>query len=162
MEHKFNTLSNPFGVLYNPVVIADHIRRMLHDDIDVVPELHKSGELWFDYRFHGSFSHPDKTVAGNNMVNAFDKAKNYLKQTDVLFITWGTSMVYRLKTSGETVANCHQQPSTNFTRDKLTVNSIITDYSGFLNSIIKHNPDMRIVFTVSPVRHLTSELFFVL
>ncbi|MEA3446925.1 MAG: GSCFA domain-containing protein [Bacteroidota bacterium] len=154
MEHKFNALSNPFGVLYNPVVTADHIRRMLHDDKDFVPQLHKSNELWYDYRFHGSFSHPDKTVAGNNMVNAFDKAKNHLKQTDVLFITWGTSIVYRLKISGETVANCHKQPSTTFTRDKLAVNSIITDYSDFLNSIIKHNHNIRIVFTVSPVRHL--------
>jgi hypothetical protein len=153
LEHKFQAVSNPFGVLYNPVVIADHIRRMLYNDV-IVPELHKSGELWFDYRFHGSFSHPDKTTVANNITKAFDKAKTHFKKTDVLFITWGTSFVYRLNATGETVANCHKQPPTYFIREKLTVDAIVTDYSDSMNAIIKRNPDLRIVFTVSPVRHL--------
>ncbi len=152
LERKFNAFSNPFGVLYNPVVIADHIRRILHNDI--VPELHKSGELWFDYRFHGSFSHPDKTMAANSIIKVFDQAKKHFQKTDVLFITWGTSFVYRLNATGETVANCHKQPAREFTREKLTVNGIVMDYSSCLNAIIEENPNMRIVFTVSPVRHL--------
>ncbi|HKK69417.1 MAG TPA: GSCFA domain-containing protein [Bacteroidales bacterium] len=153
LQHKFDSLSNPFGVLYNPASILQHLERLLSGD-DLQPDLNMSGELHFDYRFHGSFSHPSSEKAKQNMMAADKRASNQLKEAGFIFITWGTAWVYRLKKSGQIVANCHKQGASKFHREKLSPEEITTAWQRFLSDLFDNFPDKQVVITVSPVRHL--------
>ncbi|MFO7789309.1 MAG: GSCFA domain-containing protein [Bacteroidales bacterium] len=152
--HKFQSISNPFGVIYNPASVKTHLQEMHRDDFNFSPHLRRGKELWFDYRFHGSFSHINKEKAAQTMTSAVKQAKNHFQQCDALFITWGTARIYRLKDNKQVVANCHKQAAGNFAREKLTTEGIVADYTTLLNKIFDKLPDIQIVLTVSPVRHL--------
>lgn len=152
--HKFKSISNPFGVIYNPASVKTHLREMHRDDFNFVPQLRQGKELWFDYRFHGSFSHIDRDKAAQTMTSAVKHAKDHFQQCDALFITWGTAWIYRLKDNKQVVTNCHKQDAENFMREKLTTECIVANYTSLLNEIFDKLPDIQVVLTVSPVRHL--------
>lgn len=73
----------------------------------------------------------------------------------VLFVTFGTAWCYFLADNTDyVVANCHKQPSAMFIRRRITVDEIVGAWTALCNDLWKRFPDLRIVFTVSPVRHL--------
>lgn len=51
------------------------------------------------------------------------------------------------------VGNCHKQPDSLFTRQLLTVEEIVTEWECVLVELRKVNPFLKILFTVSPIRH---------
>ena len=70
-----------------------------------------------------------------------------------MVITLGTAYVYRLKSSGQVVANCHKLPEKMFDRSMLSVAEIVSEWKELLLSLWKQCPDLKILFTVSPIRH---------
>ena len=82
-----------------------------------------------------------------------DKASADLREAEVLLITFGTAYVFNLKETGEVVANCHKQPSHIFNRNKLSVSEIVSSWTELIEESLRINPDLKIVFTVSPIRH---------
>jgi hypothetical protein len=87
------------------------------------------------------------------MNRQLSSASNKLYDSKYLFITFGTANVFRLKSSGEIVGNCHKLPSANFVRECLSVEEIVAQYTDFMNSIAEILPELKTVFSVSPVRH---------
>ena len=67
-------------------------------------------------------------------------------------ITWGTCWVYELNRSGEIVANCHKLPRSEFSRKRLNVDEIVAEYTNLISCISSIKP-MKIILTVSPIRH---------
>ncbi|MDR1896433.1 MAG: GSCFA domain-containing protein [Prevotellaceae bacterium] len=151
---KFHCEVNPVGVLYNPFSILATLE-MLAEKSKLKPDdLFEFNELWSSFLFHGSFSGTDKMKTLENMNNKLALASNSLYNSRYLFITFGTAYVYQLKDSGEIVANCHKLPATKFEHKLLTTNEIVEQYSRFINKITELLPELRIIFSVSPVRHL--------
>lgn len=150
---KFNAITNPFGVLYNPTSVRNALEIIITKDYFTEADLENHNGLWISFYHHGSFSDVDKTTVLNRINSAIDSAHNYLKTAEHLFVTFGTARVYERKGLGNIVANCHKLPESNFTRRLLSVESIVSDYSIFINLLTTFNPNINIVFTVSPVRH---------
>jgi hypothetical protein len=151
---KFDALVNPFGVLYNPASIEKQMRNLICDKSPQEKDLKQNGSKNFHLMFHSSFSNSDKNMAIKEMQNAFSLAKKQLQNLDILFITWGTSRVYRFVESDEIVANCHKLPARNFNRETLSSQDISDSYSDLFAEILKIRPNLKIVLTVSPIRHL--------
>jgi hypothetical protein len=86
--------------------------------------------------------------------NRITKGTKHLKQAKFLLITLGTAYVYEEKSSRQVVANCHKVPNFNFNKKLLTKQEIIDSYTKTLVKIKDLNPDINIVFTLSPVRHI--------
>jgi hypothetical protein len=70
-----------------------------------------------------------------------------------MILTFGTAWVYKLKSSGKVVSNCHRLPEKMFDRQLLTVGEIVAEWKSLLLSLWKQNPELKILFTVSPIRH---------
>ena len=70
-----------------------------------------------------------------------------------MFITLGTSWIYRLRSTGEIVANCHKEPATSFERSRMTVGQTVDTLAQAVNTLSSANPQLKIIFTVSPIRH---------
>lgn len=154
-ESKFNTLCNPFGVLYNPMSIA----RLIQDAIDGKTYNEKSKEIFSDgtsfhsWMHHSSFSASSAKELAERMNKASRTINMALHNAGTIVITFGTSIIYELNSDGQLVANCHKQPDRLFTRRLLSVEEITERWNNLLITLHRINPNLQVIFTVSPIRH---------
>lgn len=150
---KFRTDINPFGILYNPLSIAEALYRMLDGRPFTADELFLHKGVWHSYDHHSRFSHVDRDVCLQQINTRLKAAATRVKHTDWLILTWGTAFVYYLRESGKVVANCHKQPESVFDRNRLSPDEIVTIWNDLIGRIREVNPAVKIIFTVSPIRH---------
>ncbi len=156
--YKFPVIVNPFGVLYNPISVKNALEILMGSKAISPGDLHKYNNYWLSF-YHGTgFSDTDKEKVYNNIKASVSKASEWLMNADFLTITFGTSRAYKLKTDGMIVANCHKLPSKNFERIFLRSETIVDNYTELIKEIYQFNPKIKILFTVSPVRHLKDGL----
>lgn len=157
-DAKFNCQVNPFGVLYNPLSIATSLRMLLENSFPTRENFFSHEGLWHSYLFHGDFSAPTIEGLQENIYRSLDACHDVLKQISCLFITFGSAYVYELKETGQVVANCHKLPEKQFNRRRLSQQEIVHTYTDLLQAIWQVNPACRVLFTVSPIRHIRDGL----
>ncbi len=145
---------NPFGVIYNPISVANSLQILINKKAFINSDLKQNNELWFSFFHHGRFSNTNKNRCLKNINERIKTSSNFLNKTDYLFITFGTAWTYELKETGKVVSNCHKLPKTNFKRKLLSVEEIVVEYQNLIKELKNYNPNIKIVFTISPVRHL--------
>ncbi len=150
---KYDVDINPFGILYNPISIANSLKFLLEQKNFNSDDLIYYNGLWQSLFHHGKFSDTDKHRTLENINKRIKFSSDYLKKTDFIFLTFGTAWIYEYKNSGQVVSNCHKIPASEFSRRRLGVNEISKLYNNLLPEIWKSNPGCKIIFTVSPVRH---------
>lgn len=150
---RLNCLINPFGVLYNPLSLAQGLEMIMDERVFTKDDLHFHNDQWHSFYHHSRFSHTDADHCLMKMNNELRKGYEFLKQTDYLFITFGTAWVYELSESNQVVANCHKYPGSHFNRFLTNPEELIEYYKDLLVKLRVFNPDLQIIFTVSPVRH---------
>ncbi len=157
-DAKLNCFVNPNGIVYNPISIANHLQRVFKGNEYKEDELFNYNELWGSWQHHGEYSNTDrgKTLARIN--KDFNKVESYINEGDWLIITFGSAYVYRLKTSNEIVANCHKYPNTEFTKELLTADEIVSTWQNLISQIKQQNPKLKVILTVSPVRYVRDGL----
>ncbi len=153
LDSGFQVDINPFGTVYNPQSLASGVREVL---------LHKkyaTSDLFFHQGLHHSFSHHSRfssisaEICTENINNQLESSGHFLKMATIFIITYGTAYVYSLKSTGKTVTNCHKLPENLFTRKRLSVEDIVADWSLLIQDLKAYNPNIKLVFTVSPIRH---------
>ena len=80
-------------------------------------------------------------------------SSSQLSTVRTVFFTLGTNHVYRLKETGKIVDNCQKRPQSLFTEEELTVDECADYLQRAIDILRQHNPDVRIVLTVSPIRY---------
>lgn len=155
---KLPALVNPFGVIYNP----DSIHKVLSYSIfnEPVPEhtFLRHQEVFLNYNFHSEFSALRKEDLFARIVNTIGSTHYFLKDADWMVLTYGTAWVYKRNETGEIVANCHKLPSAAFTKSLLSSAEIFSSFRTFYGQLKVLNPRIRIILTVSPVRHVKDTL----
>lgn len=153
-QSKFDVLANPFGVLYNPQSISQALKMLTEERILSENDIFEHNGLYHSFYHHSSFSDISKQVCLQNINHSLAQAAGRLRNTDTLFITFGTAYSYILKKSGEVVGNCHKLPAFEFDRKRLDENQIIETWIPLIELLKKINPHLKIIFTISPIRHL--------
>lgn len=153
-RHKFNVLTNPNGIIYNPISISAVLNNVIGNNVLKEDDLFFANECWNSWEHHSKFSNTDKQNCLTTINNNIAFANTFLKESDWLFITFGSAFVYRLNNTGQIVSNCHKIPQKEFTRHLLEVNEIVTSHTSLINNLKKFNPHLKVVFTVSPVRYI--------
>ena len=161
-SRKFNVLTNPFGTVYNPLSIAMQIKAIANKKVfggpeifqDMRPDRAGNNAPWHCWDAHGSLSAATREDCVAKLNEASAHALDFLQKNDVAFITLGTSFVYFLKDIGAAVSNCHQQNPNLFIRKMISVDHVVAALKSIAQDLQKIKRDMRIVFTVSPLRHL--------
>lgn len=148
---KFEMCSNPFGVMFNPASIHAALHRISSYELFSHKDIIFDRNWWFSYDLHSSFNEISSERILNNANASVVESNIRLKNADWVIITFGTAWVYTLNESGQIVANCHKQPTANFTRRRLSVEEIVGMYEELIRGILA---DKKVIFTVSPVRHL--------
>lgn len=153
--HRFEVCSNPFGVLFNPISIDRALRFMLQPDLfDKNRYFYKYRDLWVSFAHHGRFSKEIFEDFEANIDANLQRSAEFLHKTRYLFITFGTAFCYKFIPRDLIVSNCHKIPNHQFDRLRLDVKKIVTQWNSTLSLLKETCPDMKVIFTVSPVRHL--------
>lgn len=150
---RMPVLINPAGAVFNPVSVCNTLdtittgRKLNQNDL-----FYHDG-AWLSLLHYTDFSGEDpiKVLEKINLNSA--EALNFLKSAKFLFVTLGTARVYRLKKTGQIVSNCHKIPSDQFEPELLTVDNVIKLWEQQLDRLNTLFPDLKVIFTISPVRH---------
>lgn len=153
LYYKYKTDVNPFGILYNPVSVANSIQMLMQSKRFTGDDLHFANGQWFSFSHHSSFSDADKDNCVKKINERIQKSSALLQNARFAFLTFGTARTYRLKSTGEVVSNCHKIPAKEFERQLLKPKGIVKQYIPLLKKWFEINPKLKIVFTVSPIRH---------
>lgn len=153
-DNKFDVNLNPFGVLYNPQSLSQAIRLLIENRKFTDKDIFEYKGLYHSFYHHGSFSSIDKVNCLTGINKQLEKASGDLLQADVLFVTFGTAYVFKSKEIDMVVGNCHKLPASYFDRYRLNVDEITDDWEELIKKLRQINPKLKILFTVSPIRHL--------
>lgn len=151
--YKFDADVNPCGIVYNPLSIAHVLDWLMEGKKLTEKDLVWNNDLWVSLLHHGSFSAADASVCLDRINRRLEYSAGQLRNADLLVLTFGTSWVYRHLDRDMIVSNCHKIPSEDFERFRLKVDDIVRVYTGLIGKLRDFNPGIKILFTVSPIRH---------
>jgi hypothetical protein len=172
VNHKFSVMDNPNGILFNPISITRSVSSYIDNKQYKAEDLFYQNECWNSWEHHSRFSNPDKEKCLLAINESQTQAHSFLKKADWLLITLGSAFVYELPSpSGEglaspsaslwrpkgvrsVVANCHKVPTDKFNKRLLQVDEVVTALQQMIEKVAEFNPGLKIIFTISPVRHL--------
>ncbi len=165
-ELKFNICQNPHGILFDPASVASCIVSTIQKREYVPDNLFYFNELWQSWQHHSVFSNTRQDLCLETINSFSAKAHTFLQRAEWLVITLGTAFSYRLsedlpvefrnKTEGPAgeVANCHRAPAQWFDKHLMQIDEINSVLDNCIHRLFQFNPKIRIIFTVSPVRHI--------
>ncbi|MCF6130870.1 GSCFA domain-containing protein [Flavobacterium wongokense] len=153
-QFKFQDVVNPFGIIFNPVSIEKLVSRIVNQQKFTEQDLFLHNDLWHSFEIHSKFSTPNKEGQLEILNEILDLTYEVITGVTHIIITYGTSWVYRDKSSAAIVANCHKVPQSQFDKEILSVETIEKSIQNTIDLIRKVNPDCTFIFTVSPVRHI--------
>ena len=151
---KFDVLQNPNGILYDPISVSDALFSYIENETCDEENLFELNGLWHSWKHHSVFSGVNKKEVLQKINDSIHHAHSFLKQTKILIITLGTAFNYQLKQGFENVANCHKAPGNLFIKTLLPIEQIKADLSSAIVALETFNPELKIIFTVSPVKHI--------
>jgi hypothetical protein len=154
MYYKFQATCNPFGIIFNPFSIEKIVSRIVNKDLFTEKDIFFHNERWHSYEVHSEVSNENKEAFIQNLNEILSVTHSQISALTHCIITYGTSWVYRLKSSNEVVANCHKMPQSQFDKEILSVEDNEKSITNTINLIHKINPNCQVMLTVSPVRHL--------
>jgi GSCFA family len=152
-HNRFNVMINPSGIMFNPVSITRSLTSYITGNPYDRSMIFKTQEWWTSWDHHTRFSHADPDALLDMMNNSLKEAHDFLKKTKWLIITLGSAWVYQLD-NGDVVANCHKVPTDKFRKKLLAVEDVLSSLDNLIHRLFIYNPGIKIMFTISPVRHL--------
>ncbi len=156
IHSKFHCRVNPWGVLYNPVSIADWIRRAADTSL-AAPEpawpLFESGGLHHCWWADSGLSAPTVEECRRKVSEEWQAVRTAWGRTQALVITLGTNRCYCLSDGGDVVANCHKQPVAAFEEVRLSPQEIVETLGNALDALWSTAPHVQVIFTISPYRY---------
>jgi hypothetical protein len=155
---KYNVLQNPNGILFDPASVCSSLVSYIENKKYAAGDLFQLNEVWQSWQHHSRFSSMDKDECLRMINQSQQQAHDFLKDADWLILTLGSSFSYRLQENGVThhagVANCHRAPAQWFNKHLLEITETIALLDNCYHKLMRFNPRLRIIFTVSPVRHI--------
>ena len=152
--YKFSTLENPLGVLFHPLSIEKNLERICQHSLFREEDFFLQDDLWVSFALHSQWASPSLAELINRLNSSLTRLGKFLEEASFLVITLGTAWVYEYLATGEIVANCHKQPQTLFKKQLLSLSEIVASLKRITELVQRKQPNIRIIFTVSPVRHL--------
>lgn len=159
-KHKFNILENPNGILFNPVSVSEAIINIIEEKKYTAEDLFQHNETWHSWQHHSRYSGITDEDALKKINSSIHDAHKYLKHADYLLITLGSAWVYTLTnkaanaTVGTVAANNHKAPADWFSRKLMRVDQVMVVLGTMLDKLGAFNKNIKVIFTISPVRHL--------
>jgi hypothetical protein len=142
-------LNQPLGTLFHPFSIQKSLEQI---ELKISDCIAQDG-LFVHPDFHSHFTSKSAEGLILQLKKIKEEAIEFCHKADWLIITWGTAFYYFDKALERPIANCHKQPSQQFEKKLSTVEEIKNESVRFFEQVRRNNPEIKIILTVSPVRH---------
>lgn len=152
--YKLLQLQNPFGILFHPAAISKFFKNVAENRVYTENDIFWHREQWHCFDAHSSLSNPDKREILERLNKNLKDASKYLQDTTHLIITLGTAWSYFHLETAQRVANCHKIPQKAFKKELQSVEEIEVSLNNIILFLKEINPEITVIFTVSPVRHI--------
>lgn len=154
-NNGFAMKSNPFGVVFNPISLADFF---LLSDEEIKDSVFLRDDLALSWLANSTCFAYDKKELQDKLIQQRQFFLEEIADAKMLFVTFGTAWVYENNESQSLVANCHKIPQNKFSKRLLTIEEIVAKWKKVIAFLKELNPSLDIVFTLSPVRHVKDGL----
>ena len=152
----FEISQNPSGIIYNSYSIFQVIARAVNESYYSEDDFFEHAGQWHSWGHHGKFSNSDLKTAVANANSSLSEFREKLKVADAIVLTPSSSVVYCY--DGEIVANCHKVNNNKFEQKILSPEENKKNLSEAVRNIRGLNANIKIIFTLSPVRHYPGDL----
>ncbi len=153
-QSKFRVLSNPHGILFNPLSVASSLDGYMDGKRYEQSDLFHLNELCNSWDHHTRFSNTDAAAALEGINASQAEAGDFIKKADWVVITLGSAFQYYLKETGKPVANNHRAPAQWFEKKLLGIEEIVAALGNTMQRLFEFNPFVHVMLTISPVRHI--------
>jgi len=152
--YKFQSLVNPVGILYQSMAIQNFAKKVVSGQEFLEDHMVSSSDQWQCLDVHSDLGRSSKKETLEAIENATKKTDNWLHGLTHVVITLGTAWAYEYKSTNSIVANCHKLPQSNFNKVLLDPVSIVASLLETISLLKKRSPEVKVILTISPVRHL--------
>jgi hypothetical protein len=156
--NKVNALVNPFGTVFQPLALAQLLRAAAGEEQDWQQHVVEARGRWQSYDFHSTIGAESPVELLQTIQETVRRVGDFVRTADTVVLTLGTAWAYRLRETGELVSNLHKLPASLFEKELLTADEIVNGLAEVHALLRRVNPNVRIVLTVSPVRHVKDTL----
>ena len=154
MEQRgFCVRSNPLGTLFNPHSIAMALQQVISCRQYSPQEMVECQDAWHCMDFSSNFSRTTPAEASEAVNHRIAELHHELPQLRTLIVTFGSTHVFNYKPTGKIVGNCHKIPAREFEESDMEVSEIVDQWRNLISRLREIAPGLRLIFTVSPVRH---------
>ncbi|MFA7230949.1 MAG: GSCFA domain-containing protein [Victivallaceae bacterium] len=157
-ECGFGGAMNPTGIIYNAYSMRQTLTFAVKGKIFTTADFFEHGGLWHSREHHGAFSASNPVAAAEKANAVMTEFRRELKRAGLLIVTPSASVVYVERETGQIVANCHKVPNSRFQTRLLSQAENLEHLESAIALVHDFNPDCRIIFTLSPVRHYPGHL----
>jgi hypothetical protein len=158
VEQKLECLVNPFGTVFDPLSIIRLLNWSIKNELPPTNSYVQSDGIYKNLHLHSSFSGSSVDELALQIRAKLDQTHRQLKTANWLVITFGTAFVYRHKVLDTSVTNCQKLPAKEFSKSLIELKEIKQHYDQFIKELKIFNPNLTIILTVSPVRHIKDGL----
>lgn len=152
--YKLPFFSHPFGTLFHPLAIERSLERVCMRQLFTEEDFFLEEDLWLSFDLHSQWANTSLTALLDTLNQDMERLRESLTKTSFLIITLGTAWVYEHLPTGNIVANCHKQPQKLFRKRLLLLSEIEASLRHIIQLVQQRQPAIKVIFTVSPVRHL--------
>lgn len=151
----FNAVHNPLGPLYNPLSIARTVGAALEGRLYAADNLTEGPRGFHCLDFASRYSGGDAEAVIAAVNRDLGPVRNFMAGSSdrVLIVTFGT--IFTFYRGGIPVGNCHKFPAQEFERRPLSSGEIVELWQKLIDRL---PAGIRLIFTVSPIRHLADGL----
>lgn len=162
-QNKFQVLNNPFGVIFNPLSVFKLLNAVINKtshDLLQDNNLIENNGVWYHYDTHSDIWATTLPELKEKVQSKIEGTHQFLQTTQVLILTLGTAYAYFRKDNDLLVANCHKISQNFFEKRLLTTQEIIDGFAKLHKQLQQTYPNIKVIVTVSPVRHMKDTLPF--
>ena len=152
-EAGFEGQRNPCGIVYNSASIAETLLRVCREKYFEQDDFFEYDGLWRNWSLHGQFAERTMSKSLSKANYSLRKFRETLREANLIILTPSSSVIYVLRDSGKIAANCHKVANHRFEQKILSYDQNLKMLQTAVDDVQSLNPECRILFTMSPVRH---------
>lgn len=148
---------NPGGTLFHPLAISKLIRWALNEQFTPL-RTQQRNDIFLSWDLSGTFYAMSEEALLEKTRLLHQELRVQLQKSSHLLLTFGSAWAYTLSSDQQIVANCHKAPKSNFSKEITALEQLQTQWLDLLEELKHFNPNLQVVLTISPVRHLKDGL----
>ncbi|CAL65219.1 GSCFA domain-containing protein [Christiangramia forsetii] len=151
---KFRNLQNPTGIVFHPSPIRRFFQRMSNHEEYQKKHILEFNDRWQSLEAHSDMRRDTEGECLQNLNSALKKSREFIENATHVIISLGTAWGYVYEGQEEIAANCHKIPQKKFKKELSSINEIVNDLEVIDHSVSQINNNAKIIYTISPIRHL--------